>query len=62
MQRDIQKIEDDISLAKRIIETVLCGDADVVEVIDNPKIDPATPEDLLYENLYIQFIFKLKSF
>ena len=52
MKRDIQNIEDDISLAKRIIETVLCGDTDVVEIIDNPNIDPTTPEDLLYENLY----------
>jgi hypothetical protein len=52
MVRDIQNIEDDISLAKRIIETVLCGDADIVEIIDNPDIDPTTPEDLLYNNLY----------
>lgn len=52
MQRDIQNIEDDISLTKRIIETVLCGDSDVVEVLDNPSIDPDSPEDLLYQNLY----------
>lgn len=52
MKRDIQCIEDDISLTKRIIETVLCEDEDVVEIIDNPDIDPNTPEDLLYENLY----------
>lgn len=52
MIRDIQNIEDDISLTKRIIEKVLCEDADVVEIIDNPQIDPSTPEELLYENLY----------
>lgn len=52
MQRDIQNIEDDISLAKRVIETVLCGDADIVEVLNNPSIDCETPEDLLYQNLY----------
>lgn len=52
MKRDIQVIEDDISLVKRIIETVLCGDEDVFEVIDNPNIDPTMPEDLLYVNLY----------
>lgn len=52
MKRDIQNIEDDISLAKRIIETVLCSDSDIVEIIDNPDIDPTTPEDLLYNNLY----------
>ena len=28
MKRDIQNIEDDISLSKRIIETVLCNDSD----------------------------------
>jgi hypothetical protein len=52
MKRDIQNIEDDISLAKRIIETVLCSDSDIVEIIDNTDIDPTTPEDLLYNNLY----------
>ena len=52
MIRDIQNIEDDISLSKRIIETVLCGDKDIFELIDNPNIDPEVPEDLLYENLY----------
>jgi hypothetical protein len=52
MKRDIQKIEDDISLSKRIIETVLCGDSDILEIIENPDIDPEVPEDLLYENIY----------
>ena len=52
MSRDIQNIEDDISLTKRIIETVLCGDADLVEIIDNPTIDPSVPEDLLYKSIY----------
>ncbi len=52
MVRDIQKLEDDIGLTKRIIETVLCNDADIMELVDNPKIDPSVPEDLMYENLF----------
>ena len=47
MVRDINKIEDDIALAKRIIESVLCGDKDIVEVLDNPNIDPSCPDELL---------------
>ncbi len=52
MVRDINQLEDDIGLAKRIIETVLYNDPDIVELIDNPKIDPECPEDLVYENLF----------
>lgn len=52
MKRDIQNLEDDIGLSKRIIETVLCNDADIVELIDNQNIDPASPEDLLYTHLF----------
>lgn len=52
MIRDIQVIEDDISLSKRIIETVLCNDPDIIEVLDNPNIDPAYPEDIIYTNIF----------
>lgn len=52
MIRDIQHLEDDISLVKRIIESVLCGDADIVEVINNPDIDPSYPDELLFNNIY----------
>ena len=52
MVRNINQLEDDISLAKRIIETVLYNDPDIVELIDNPNIDPECPEDLVYENLF----------
>ena len=52
MIRNIQDLEDDIGLAKRIIETVLYNDPDIVELIDNHTIDPETPEDLMYENLF----------
>ena len=52
MIRDINALEDDISLTKRIIENVLYNDPDIVELIDNPNIDPECPEDLVYENLF----------
>lgn len=52
MKRDIQNIEDDISLSKRIIETVLCNDPDVIEIIDNAELDPNTPDEYLYNNIY----------
>ena len=50
MIRDIQNIEDDISLSKRIIETVLCNDPDIIEIIDNSELDPNTPDEYLYNN------------
>ena len=52
MIRNIQDLEDDIGLAKRIIETVLCNDPDVIELIDNPNLDPAVPDEYMYENLF----------
>lgn len=52
MVRDIQNIEDDIALTKRIIETVLCNDKDIIEVLDNPDLDPTVPEEYLYNNIY----------
>ena len=52
MIRDINSLEDDISLTKRIIENVLYNDPDIVELIDNPNIDLECPEDLVYENLF----------
>lgn len=52
MIRDINQIEDDISLSKRIIEEVLYNDPDIVEVLDNPKIDPSYPEELIFENIF----------
>ena len=51
MKRDINSIEDDISLSKRIIETVLCNDPDVIEIIDNAELDPNTPDEYLYNNM-----------
>ena len=52
MKRDIQNIDDDIVRKKRLIEQVLYSDEDIVEILDNPSIDPESPEDLVYDNIY----------
>ena len=52
MKRDIQNIDDDIIRKKRLIEQTLYSDKDIVEILDNPKIDPESPEDLVYENIF----------
>ena len=52
MNRDIQSVDDDIIRKKRLIEHILCSDKDIVEVLDNPTIDPECPEDLVYENIW----------
>ena len=52
MIRDIQNVDDDIARKKRIIERMLYSDPDIVEILDNPDIDPESPEDLVYENLF----------
>ena len=52
MKRDIQNIDDDIIRKKRLIEQILYSDEDIVEILDNPHIDPSTPEDLVNENIW----------
>jgi hypothetical protein len=52
MIRDVNKIDDDIIRKKRIIATLIYGDPDIIEVIDNHDIDPACPEDAMYVNIF----------
>ena len=52
MQRDIQNIEDDIIRKKRIISKLLYSDPDIIEVLDNPNLDPECPEEYLYTNIF----------
>lgn len=52
MIRDIQNIDDDIVRKKRIIGRMLYSDPDIIEVLDNPKLDPSCPEDALYVNIF----------
>lgn len=52
MIRNINQLEDDISLTKRIIETVLCNDPDIIELIDDPTLDPSSPDEYVYAHLF----------
>lgn len=52
MIRDIQNIDDDIVRKKRIIGEMLYSDPDIIEVLDNPDLDPSCPDEYLYVNIY----------
>ena len=52
MRRDIQKIDDDIIRKKRLIEQTLCSDEDIIEILDNPNLDPSAPEEYVNENIF----------
>lgn len=52
MIRDIQNIDDDIIRKKRVISEMIYSDPDIIEVLDNPELDPNCPEEYLYQNIY----------
>ena len=52
MKRDIQNIDDDIIRKKRLIEKILYTDEDIIEILDNPELDPTVPEDYIGENIF----------
>lgn len=52
MKRDIQKVDDDIIRKKRLIEQILYSDEDIIEILDNPNLDPSVPEDYIGENIF----------
>ena len=52
MIRDIQNIDDDIIRKKRVIAKMLYSDPDIIEVLDNPDINPEYPEDIMYKNIF----------
>ena len=52
MIRDIQNIDDDIVRKKRIIGQMLYSDPDIIEVLDNPQLDPECPDEYLYVNIF----------
>jgi hypothetical protein len=52
MIRDIQNIDDDIVRKKRIIGQMLYSDPDIIEVLENPELDPDCPDEYLYQNIY----------
>ena len=52
MKRDIQNIDDDIIRKKRLIEKILYTDEDIIEILDNPELDPTVPEDYIGKNIF----------
>lgn len=52
MIRDIQNINSDIIRKKRIIGEMLYSDPDIIEVLDNPKLDPSCPDEYLHQNIF----------
>lgn len=52
MIRNINIVDDDTIRKKRIIERELYSDADIVEVLEDPDIDPSCPEELVYSSIY----------
>lgn len=52
MKRDIQNVDDDIIRKKRKIERILYSDPDIIEILDNPELDPSCPEDYVYTNIF----------
>jgi hypothetical protein len=52
MKRDIQNIDDDIIRKKRLIEKILYTDEDIIEILENPDIDPSVPEDVIGKNVF----------
>ena len=52
MRRDIQNVDDDIACKKRIIERKLYEDPDIIEILDDPDIDPDCPEEIIYSSIY----------
>ncbi len=52
MIRDIQNIDDDIIVAKRLIKEKLYSDPDVIEALNNPELDPEEPDTYLDINIF----------
>lgn len=52
MKRDIQFVDDDIIRKKRLIEQILYSDEDIIEILDNPNLDPEIPEEYIGENIF----------
>ena len=52
MKRDIQSVDDDIARKKRIIERKLYEDPDIIEILDDPDVDPDCPDEIIYSSIY----------
>lgn len=52
MIRNINQIDDDIIRKKRVIAQMLYSDSDIVEVLDDPDVDPSCPDELMYNSIF----------
>lgn len=52
MNREIQKVNDDIIEMKRLIKQKLIADTDILEALHNPDIDIDSPDEFLDANIY----------
>lgn len=52
MNRNIQKVQDDIIEIKRLIKQKLIADPDILEALNNPDIDLDSPDEFLDNNIY----------
>lgn len=52
MIRDINNVDDIIIASKRIIKKKLYSDPDIIEALNNPKLNPAEPDTYLDENIF----------
>lgn len=52
MNRDIQKVNDDIIETKRLIKQKLIADPDILEALHNPDIDLESPDEFLDNNIF----------
>ena len=52
MERNIQKVQDDIIEMKRLIKQKLIADTDILEALHNPEIDIDSPDEFLDNNIY----------
>lgn len=52
MRRDFQKIDDDIIRTKRTISEMLYSDPDVIEILNNPKLNSDEPDTYVDVNIF----------
>lgn len=52
MIRDFQNIEDDIIRRKRIIKRILYEDPDIISLLNNPELDPESPDEYIGVNIH----------
>lgn len=52
MEREIQKVADDIIEMKRLIKQKLIADPDILEALHNPNIDEDSPDEFLDTNIF----------